>query len=334
MQQLYQVLLSGYNFFAVSFVLCIIMSVDFWNNAWFPGALAGSRMRKGELDMNDRNTGALAAHLEEIAGEFIRIGTAPESGYYLGLENDVIEAIGYIFIALFPHHFGAARRRFDEAEKRTWELMRAYDAFSTCFASVFDTHEEAEDRALELMDALPGILEVLKTDIQAGYEGDPAAKSTDEIILTYPAFKAITIFRIAHKLYEMNVPLIPRIMTEYAHRITGIDIHPGATIGRYFFIDHGTGVVIGETTTIGEHVKLYQHVTLGAKSFETGPDGNPVKGIKRHPDIGDHVVIYAGATILGGDTQIGSGSVIGGNVWLTHSVPAGSTVTIRVSENN
>ena len=284
--------------------------------------------------MDNRNTGALAAHLEKIAGEFIRIGTAPESGSYLGLENEVIEAIGFILIALFPHHFGSARRRFDEAEKRTWELMRAYDSFSTCFTSVSESREQAEDRALELIDALPGILEILKTDIQAGYEGDPAAKSTDEIILTYPAFKAITIFRVAHKLYEMNVPLIPRIMTEYAHRLTGIDIHPGATIGRYFFIDHGTGVVIGETTTIGEHVKLYQHVTLGAKSFETAPDGTLVKGIKRHPDIGDHVVIYAGATILGGDTRIGAGSVIGGNVWLTHSVPPGSTVTVRVSEND
>ena len=283
--------------------------------------------------MEKRKTESLAAHLEQIAGEFIRIGTAPESGSYLGLENEVIEAIGFLFIALFPHHFGSARGRFEESEKRTWELMRAYDAFSTCFASVSETQEQAEAQALELIDALPGILEVLKTDIQAGYEGDPAAKNTDEIILTYPAFKAITIYRVAHKLYEMDVPLIPRIMTEYAHRITGIDIHPGATIGRYFFIDHGTGVVIGETTTIGEHVKLYQHVTLGAKSFEAAPDGTLVKGIKRHPNIGNRVVIYAGATILGGDTNIGDDSVIGGNVWLTHSVPAGSTVTVRVNES-
>ena len=126
-----------------------------------------------------------------------------------------------------------------------------------------------------------------------------------------------------------KVPLLPRMMTEYAHRTTGIDIHPGATIGDSFFIDHGTGVVIGETTTIGEHVKLYQHVTLGAKSFELGPDGNPVKGIKRHPDIGDRVVIYAGATILGGQTRIGSDCVIGGSVWLTHSVEAGKMVLAR-----
>lgn len=278
------------------------------------------------------NRRSLAAHLEDIANEFIKIGTAPESGAYLGLENEVIEAIGFLFIALFPHHFGASRGRFEEEEKRTWELMRAYDSFATCFASVSENTEQAEARAMELMEALPGILEILKTDIQAGYEGDPAAKNTDEIILTYPAFKAITIFRVAHKLYEMNVPLIPRIMTEYAHRMTGIDIHPGATIGRYFFIDHGTGVVIGETTTIGEHVKLYQHVTLGAKSFEAGPDGVLVKGIKRHPNIGSHVVIYAGATILGGNTNIGDNSVIGGNVWLTHSVPPDSTVTVRVAE--
>ena len=124
----------------------------------------------------------------------------------------------------------------------------------------------------------------------------------------------------------MEVPLLPRMMTEYAHRLTGIDIHPGASVGSHFFIDHGTGIVIGETTTIGHHVKLYQGVTLGAKSFDLDPDGNPVKGVKRHPDIGNHVIIYAGATILGGQTVIGDGCVIGGNVWLTHSVPAGETV--------
>ena len=145
-------------------------------------------------------------------------------------------------------------------------------------------------------------------------------------MLAYPGFEAISIFRLAHCLYELNVPLLPRMMTEYAHRNTGIDIHPGAEIGRYFFIDHGTGVVIGETCTIGDHVKLYQGVTLGAKSFEVDENGNPIKGIKRHPDIGSHVVIYAGATILGGQTRIGDNTTIGGNVWLTRSVPAGQTV--------
>lgn len=270
---------------------------------------------------------ALAAHLETVANQFKDIDTAPSCGRFIGLGKTVEDAVGHLFTAMFPYHFGKARERFVESEKRTWELMRAYDALVQAMNCVFNDERISAKYAVELIDSLPGILEILKTDVQAGYEGDPAAKSLDEVILTYPAFKAITIYRVAHKLYEMNVPLIPRIMTEYAHTMTGIDIHPGATIGNYFFIDHGTGVVIGETTTIGSHVKLYQHVTLGAKSFEVGEDGILVKGIKRHPDIGDRVVIYAGATILGGSTRIGNDCVIGGNVWLTHSVEEGQTVT-------
>ena len=165
--------------------------------------------------------------------------------------------------------------------------------------------------------------------MEALYEGDPAAVCREEVMITYPGFRAICIFRIAHELYVLKAPLIPRIMTEYAHEKTGIDIHPGATVGEYFFIDHGTGIVIGETTVIGDHVKLYQGVTLGAKSFELDQNGNPVKNIKRHPNIGNHVVIYANATILGGDTYIGDNSVIGGNTWLTRSVEAGSVVTYK-----
>lgn len=161
---------------------------------------------------------------------------------------------------------------------------------------------------------------------QAAYEGDPAATCREEVMLAYPAFEAISVFRIAHELYRLYIPMLPRMMTEYAHSVTGIDIHPGAEIGPYFFIDHGTGVVIGETTVIGAHVKLYQGVTLGAKSFAVQPDGTLVKGRKRHPDIGSNVVIYAGATILGGGTKIGDGCVIGGNVWLTHSVDPGKRV--------
>ena len=186
-----------------------------------------------------------------------------------------------------------------------------------------DNYQEISDN---LVDMLPDIKAALETDAQAGYEGDPAAISVEEIMLAYPGFEAISIYRIAHELYKMKVPILPRLMTEIAHRNTGIDIHPGATIGRYFFIDHGTGVVIGETTTIGDHVKLYQGVTLGAKSFPTNVDGTPVKGIKRHPDIGNNVVIYSGATILGGNTVIGDNCVIGGNVWLTESVEPGHTV--------
>ena len=188
-----------------------------------------------------------------------------------------------------------------------------------------------EEAVLALLGNLSEVKRQLQTDLLAAYQGDPAAGSIDEIILCYPAFTAISTYRTAHILYREGVPLLPRMMTEYAHRLTGIDIHPGAVIGDSFFIDHGTGVVIGETTTIGKNVKLYQHVTLGAKSFETGADGSPVKGIKRHPDIGDRVVIYSGATILGGETRIGNDCVIGGSVWLTHSVPAGKMVLARAA---
>lgn len=186
--------------------------------------------------------------------------------------------------------------------------------------------DSANDITIELIKNLPIIREMLHKDIKAAYDGDPAAINLEEILLSYPSIDAISIHRIAHFLYKQKVPIIPRIMSEYAHQRTGIDIHPGATIGEYFFIDHGTGVVIGETATIGKRVKIYQGVTLGAKSFPLDESGNPIKGIKRHPAIEDNVVIYAGATILGGDTIIGHDSVIGGNVWLTHSIPSFTTV--------
>ena len=177
----------------------------------------------------------------------------------------------------------------------------------------------------KFINTLPTIKKLLLTDIQAMYEGDPACTSKVEVTLAYPGFYAMLIHRTAHALYELNVPLIPRLMSEYAHRKTGIDIHPGATIGAYFCIDHGTGIVIGETTVIGEHVKLYQGVTLGAKSFALDENGNPVKGGKRHPNIGNNVVIYANATILGGETTIGSGSTIAANAWINRSIPANTT---------
>ena len=177
----------------------------------------------------------------------------------------------------------------------------------------------------QFINTLPTIKKLLLTDIQAMYEGDPACTSKVEVTLAYPGFYAMLIHRTAHALYELNVPLIPRLMSEYAHRKTGIDIHPGAKIGAYFCIDHGTGIVIGETTVIGEHVKLYQGVTLGAKSFALDEDGNPIKGGKRHPNIGDNAVIYANATILGGETTIGSGSIIAANAWINRSIPANTT---------
>lgn len=186
--------------------------------------------------------------------------------------------------------------------------------------------ENARRHAMAVLEALPEIRRILQTDVEAAYVGDPAARSTDEIILAYPCVLAISLQRVAHVLYEHKVPHIPRMLTEYAHERTGADIHPGAQIGTHFFIDHCTGVVVGETARIGNHVKVYQGVTLGARSFELDEDGNPVKGVKRHPDIEDHVTIYPGATILGGDTVIGAHSVIGSNVWMMKSVPAHSIV--------
>jgi serine O-acetyltransferase len=183
------------------------------------------------------------------------------------------------------------------------------------------------DEVLELfVNGLVDIQQLVMKDIKSAYEGDPAAQSMMEVVQSYPGLYAIIVHRISHFLYANGVPLMPRIMSESAHSKTGIDIHPGAKIGPAFFIDHGTGVVIGETCEIGESVKLYQGVTLGALSFEKDGGGKLVKGIKRHPNVEDHVIIYSGATILGGETTIGAHSVIGGNVWLTHSVPPYSKV--------
>lgn len=189
-----------------------------------------------------------------------------------------------------------------------------------------DCTKRSEEVTISFMSELIEIRRLLTMDISAAYEGDPAAPNVEEILLSYPSIEAVSIYRLAHALYLKEVPLIPRMMTEYAHQMTGIDIHPGATIGTHFFIDHGTGVVIGQTAVLGNHVKLYQGVTLGAKSFAVDEDGALIKGIKRHPNIEDYVVIYAGATILGGDVSIGHHSVIGGNVWLTESVEPYSMV--------
>jgi len=191
------------------------------------------------------------------------------------------------------------------------------------------TFAVAADRITdEYLNLLPAIREMLADDVRAAFEGDPAATNVEEVILCYPGVLAVTVHRLAHPLYRFGVPLLPRIMSEWAHRNTGVDIHPGAEIGPFFFIDHGTGVVIGETTRIGARVKIYQGVTLGALSFRRNPDGTLVKGGKRHPDIGDDVTIYAGATILGGETVIGDGAVIGGGTWITSSVEAGERVTL------
>ncbi|HEX8686412.1 MAG TPA: serine O-acetyltransferase, partial [Pyrinomonadaceae bacterium] len=188
------------------------------------------------------------------------------------------------------------------------------------------TERQATECAEEFIARLPRVREVLATDVRAAYDGDPAAACYDEIIFSYPGLYAIMTYRLAHELHRLDVPLIPRIMTEHAHSRTGVDLHPGTRIGPRFFIDHGTGVVVGGTAVIGANVKLYQGVTLGAFSFDKDSDGRLVRHTKRHPTIEDDVVVYAGATILGGETVIGRGSVIGGNVWLTRSVPPGTRV--------
>lgn len=189
-----------------------------------------------------------------------------------------------------------------------------------------DIKAKSEEIVEKFIEKIPEIRDYLYTDIQAAYDGDPAAYSTEEIIFCYPGVFAVSVYRIAHELWLLGVPMIPRIISEYAHNLTGIDIHPGATIGKYFFIDHGTGIVIGETTVIGDHVKIYQGVTLGGLSTRKGQQ---LKGVKRHPTIGDNVTIYSNTSILGGETIIGNDVVIGGNAFIINSIPEGMKVNIR-----
>jgi serine O-acetyltransferase len=192
-----------------------------------------------------------------------------------------------------------------------------------------DYEAKGQETAIQFLRKVPALRSLLATDVQAAYDGDPACQNLDEVIFCYPGLDAVTVFRLAHELWLLGVPFIPRMMTEWAHRQTGIDIHPGANIGDHFFIDHGTGVVIGETCEIGSYVKIYQGVTLGALSFPTDGEGKLIRGKKRHPTIEDRVVIYASATILGGDTVIGHDSVIGSSVWLTGSVEPYATVIME-----
>ncbi|MCF8052267.1 MAG: serine acetyltransferase [Desulfobacterales bacterium] len=194
-----------------------------------------------------------------------------------------------------------------------------------------ECEEKGHTIALKVLESIPELRRILATDVRAVYDGDPAAKSYDEIIFSYPGIHAITVYRVAHRLFELDVPLLPRIMTEAAHSATGIDIHPGASIGERFVIDHGTGVVIGETTEIGRNVRIYQGVTLGALSLPKDA-GEKYRGKKRHPTIEDDVIVYSGATILGGNTVIGARSIIGGNVWLTESVPPDTKVLIKAPQ--
>ena len=252
---------------------------------------------------------------------------------------DIVEEIRKI---LFPGFFDNSQGRSEyikflvgerlefiqyNLQKQIAKTFGSQDMCSGCHKS--EINAKAEDIVYRFLDRLDVIREYLHTDIEAAYDGDPAAYSTDEIIFSYPGVFAITVYRIAHELWFLGVPMIPRIMTEYAHSSTGIDIHPGASIGKYFFIDHGTGIVIGETTQIGDNVKIYQGVTLGALSTRKGQE---LKGVKRHPTIGDNVTIYSGTTILGGDTVIGNDATIGGNAFIISSVSDGMKVSVKNPE--
>ncbi|MFT7640533.1 MAG: serine O-acetyltransferase [Pirellulaceae bacterium] len=216
-------------------------------------------------------------------------------------------------------------------DKLTVQIGRAlmHGANSDGIEERIDYEAKGQAMAINFLERIPEIRTILATDVQAAYDGDPACTNLDEVIFCYPGLSAVAVHRVAHEMYKLGVPFIPRMMAEWAHQETGIDIHPGATIGHHFFIDHGTGVVIGETCHIGDHVKIYQGVTLGALSFPTDGDGNVIRSMKRHPTIEDNVVIYASATILGGKTVIGKESVIGSSVWITRSVEAGTTVTLE-----
>jgi len=266
-------------------------------------------------------------------------------GPNLPSQESVTEIVTSLLHVIFPGYYEKQELSKSDVIFYIWEkIVSVYHNLSReIFKSLrYDPkRKDLDDESLfqeglkitvNLLNSIPKIREKLRNDVEAAYEGDPAAKSLDEIILSYPGLEAIAIYRIAHELHIQHVPLIPRIMTEFAHNRTGIDIHPGAVIGNNFFIDHGTGVVIGETCQIGDNVRIYQGVTLGALSFKKDKDGKLIKGIKRHPTIEDNVIIYAGATILGGDTVIGKNSVIGGNVWLVESVPPNTTVTLKSPE--
>jgi serine O-acetyltransferase len=234
-----------------------------------------------------------------------------------------------LHIGNIEYHVGDVIDRLHD--KLTTQITRALRHEAECGSldGSCDAEAVAQQKTVELLRALPEVRMLLEQDVQAAFEGDPAAKSYHEIIFCYPGLEAITIYRLAHQLLLLGVPLIPRMMTEHAHSKTGIDIHPGARIGTGFFIDHGTGVVLGETCDIGRNVKLYQGVTLGALSFPRDAAGNIIRGMKRHPTLEDDVVVYANATILGGDTVVGRGAVIGSSVWLTHSVAPGTVVSLE-----
>ncbi|MFO0551852.1 MAG: serine acetyltransferase [Polyangiaceae bacterium] len=298
-------------------------------------AAEGNGRAAGELD--DVVAAVLKSYRADPRGQFINRHFLPN--------REEIEAIIRLFLELFypgyygrqdltdeilPYHVGAIVSQLRDRLSRQIELCLCHAA--ECGDRVSHCGDEAKRLAQKLLSVVPELRETLITDVQAAHDGDPAAFSLHEIILAYPGLLATTVYRVAHEIHKLGIPLLPRMMTEWAHSRTGADIHPGATVGQSFFIDHATGVVIGETSRIGVNVKLYQGVTLGAISHPRDPDGQIIRGIKRHPTVADDVTIYANATVLGGQTELGQGSVIGGSVFLTKSVPSGSRVALKPPE--
>ncbi len=290
---------------------------------------------------DDATPTSLAAVVDALSDNnnmVCRRGGRPACAQPLPSREAVLGVIESLRAVLFPGYFGISEltdesMRFhigstlDQVVRALGEQVRR----GLCFDCETERpHPECEQKALYktqmFVGRLPEVQRLVAGDVEAAYEGDPALTTPDEAIFCYPGVQAITLYRLAHELHRLEIPLLPRMITEHAHSITGIDIHPGATIGQEFFIDHGTGVVIGETCIIGDKVRIYQGVTLGAKSFPLDDQGKPIKGIPRHPIVEDEVVVYSGATILGRIT-LGKGSIIGGNVWLTRSTPPGSRIS-------
>ena len=298
----------------------------------------------GEFDIDDR--------LQELVGRVVDSYLAePRTRHidrgYLPTRDEVQQTVDLLLEISYPGFFGQKHLTSNNVRFHVGDLLPrlAQAIYERIFRALCHQACLRDDRSIgnsvgelrpldakarelttRFLDRIPGIRQMLALDVQAAYDGDPAASDTDEVILAYPGVLAITVFRYAHELWTMEVPLVPRVMSEWAHQTTGIDIHPGARIGKSFFIDHGSGVVIGETTEIGDYVKLYQGVTLGALSFLKDERGRMVRGYKRHPTVRDNVTIYANAIILGGDTVLGEGCTIGGSTFLTSSVPPGCTV--------
>lgn len=290
--------------------------------------------RREKNDALDRISQALAASYEKNLG----INDAADDT--MPCREEVIDVTERLLEVLFPGFeragsypstrilLGDVLRKLSDQIGRAMRRVKGDE----CAECMQECSSHSDTLALKLLESLPDLREVLLADVEAAYNGDPAARSYDEVILSYPGIRAIAIQRLAHVLFCADVPLIPRMMTEYAHSETGIDIHPGATLGKGIFIDHGTGVVIGETAVIGDNVRIYQGVTLGAVSFPKNACGMLIKGLRRHPTIGSNVTIYSGASVLG-DITIGDDSVVGGNVWLTESLPPGTKITALPPEH-